>query len=44
MNKEMCDEIIEEFEYFREKYYNTEVSYHLTVALQIRKLSSSKKR
>lgn len=44
MNKEMCDEILEEFDYFVRKTNDYGRGCRLTTALQIRKLSSSKKR
>ena len=40
----MCDEILEEYNYFFSKTNDYRRAYHLTIALQIRKLSSSKKR
>jgi len=44
MNEEMCDEICEEYEYFLNKIGYRNSACYLTIALQIRKLSSSKKR
>jgi len=44
MNEEMCDEILEEYGYFAKKTNDYRRACYLTIALQIRKLSSGKKR